>query len=455
MSSPAEASGGATPWSSRVRRVWVQSNAQLYATLVIIVSLWTFGWLPNVVNMVFRGRVSVQQRAEVIPDTPAAVVTIGIIYVAIVSSSAVALVGLARRDAHRRLLPLFLCLLPAILELTVSNPLNGIFLQRPQVVTYSLVATSLWLIGPHRLIIKAIATISGATALVGIIMGIAGVGTLSSDLGVITEKAILFPELLSGPYVYNNFLGLAIATGSPLLLLLHRRSVAIACTILIAVATVWSGSRTALLALIIGAVVLTLLFLMRDRQIAKWAASALLVGIGLLTIGVPLVFRNRADSFSYRGTIWNAVLSEWSASPWFGLGRDLFSPESHLVDAVRYYVSHGHNFFITVLGVGGIFGLASTVLLLSWIGIVAVRAISWSPVPYVFLIVTLATGIFETPTGAFPFERPNTTSYIVWPLFAMACWAFDQARFRQVFELADWARFGAYRQEDLQSAGLE
>lgn len=425
-----------------------------WSLLVALTALWAFGWLPNVANMAVRGRVSVIQSAAAIQDSKAAVFCIGAIYLILVGGAVLSVLASSRIRRPRSLPALLLLLAPSAIELLVSNPINGLsFLPRPQFLVFALLALALWLHGADRAFISLLAWLGIFTASASILMAVAGVGTLDLELGVVTDKALLFPDLLAGPYSYNNLLGLALVMCVPALLTVRHWTAAAIGFVLITVAILWTSSRTAVIALVAGAVVMALSYLITSTKLRKWLASILLLGLAAAPVAVALVGKNHANSFSERGFLWSTILADVSDSPWFGLGRGYFEPESPLVGEIGHYVSHGHNFFITVLATTGWVGVVAVAALLGYLFLVCVSWLPRTPVPLILVAVMMATATLETPSGAFPFERPNTTSFAIWIILAVVLWHRDRGSFREAFVPANWALRLAYRDADMSPVG--
>lgn len=410
------------------------------ALLASFVALWLFGWLPNFANIVARGRISVAPSADPVKDSTAAVACIALLYGVMFAGTIVSIVMQARNVTKRPWWTLALALGPLLVLTLVSAPLNGELPLKPQMLAYPLFMVSLWLQGAESGLVRQLAWFGIIGALASVAMAVAGVGTLDAALGVVTEKAILFPNLLAGVYSYNNFLGLGIVMSVPALLVIRNRVVAAVGALVILVCIIWSGSRTSMIALACGVLGLIVVYAIRSAKARQWITAASLVTALLTSSVVPMVAAGKSDSFSARGTIWSVALHDAASSPVFGKGRSYFDPDGPLSTKIGHYISHGHNLFVTLAAETGIVGTLAALALFAGVIWAVVRMIPATPVPYLLALVSFSTAVFETPGGAFPFDRPNTTTFAFWMVIAVLLWVQRRKLPNEAYSLAPWAQ---------------
>ncbi|MFT4111051.1 O-antigen ligase family protein [Propionicimonas sp.] len=400
----------------------------------VIILLWMFGWVPNVLNLIARGRLKFTFTSEYYEDSIPAVLSVRVIYALLVVGLAIVYWIDSRPTTQRSWKALIPALLPAALLIFVSNIANGVYPTQPQVFIYAAVCVALWMHGSDRIPLVTIGWLVIVTATAALALGLLGVGVLTDADGVSTEKALVFPSLLSGMYSYNNSLGMSLVAALPFVLVIKPRRLAAIGAALAAIAILWSGSRASLMALAAAGVVGTALMLTRaNPRIRQWLGTLTLAAASIVIIALPFIERHNPSSFSSRGRLWDVALDMWMRSPVIGLGRGVFEPDGELSRTINLVVAHGHNFLVTMLVVGGLIGAAAAAILVIQVSVASVRALDLSLVPYLLVLIMLVLGVLETPSNFFPFERPNTTSYVTWVIFALGFWATDVNGFRAAF----------------------
>lgn len=253
------------------------------------------------------------------------------------------------------------------------------------------------------------------------VMGVLAVGIagLSLALGVFVpqfalvsnevslQKALFGDGLLAGPFTHQNSLALFLIGAGPFVFLLKRKMLWFT---VIAVALVWSSSRTALLAGGITLVIVLILSAVSRKIQALLGGIAILAAIGVMAY-LPAVTTD-PEAFTGRGQIWSMsfyyLAGEWLAglSPsWYNV---VVPTQIGIFNTAAF---HGHNDIVTMLVRGGIVALVAVALAwwFAWRQAVKSQSLPMLVIIGFFIIVAVA-GVAETVW------RPEADN----PMFAIA-----------------------------------
>lgn len=233
------------------------------------------------------------------------------------------------------------------------------------------------------------------------------------------DKGIISDKLLVGPLYHPNQLGESLALGLPFVAFLQRRRWRWLGYAAVAVALLWSGSRTSLLAAGVGLVAaLCWLSIRKHGKGAMFTPLALYaLNIGVLATGALVVMTSNTESFTGRGLIWAGALEQWADSPVIGNGVQVFADLARIRNDVGTGAYHAHNMYVHFLITSGLIGLAAIILLY----LVALRR-GWKlgragiVAPSVWVFVFIAVGWLEVPTDLF---TPGTEIWAIWVPLAL------------------------------------
>lgn len=169
----------------------------------------------------------------------------------------------------------------------------------------------------------------------------------------------------------------------------------------------WSGSRGALCAAALAALVLVALSTERQRTGARLAAAALLGAVlsvplsmpqhqmGLARLWTSTVGGNGGNFTSGRSALWHTTLDAWLARPWTGTGPDGVLPLLSPLGS-----PHAHNTVLQALAEGGWIGGVPFLAAFAWMLVAAVRR-AWQtrdPVRVgatAYLVAMMANGLLD------------------------------------------------------------
>lgn len=335
---------------------------------------------------------------------------------AITLSSAVAVLCLytiatnlrSRTVRNPNLLVFFL--LPWI-AVMATNWING---RNPaqQVILYPLIALAAWLLRPTVRVLSTAAwavtlTATLSLALAAVRPSLAFYSNPGGSESV--DKAVLFPQLLAGPYGHPNLLGAVLALGIPTLFVLRSRLLIFSAAAPILVALVWTSARTSMIA---AGVTLALACLVRIRR--PWTRlatyAALLTGVAVTTV-TPLITTDPL-AFSERGRIWLTALQYWKERPWVGYGTDYFRRVALIENDFGAYAYNGHNIMVDLLATAGAVGaVAVAVWLIMLLRATTANHYYWSAVPLLWLISFVYEGWLEARLSV---ENLAQLGFIIW-----------------------------------------
>jgi len=287
-----------------------------------------------------------------------------------------------------------------------------------QMLLYPLVALAFWLACPSIRVISTLGVLTIITA------GFSLMFALVSPLGLVnagpagTDKAIVGsgPNLLAGPYNHANSLGLSLALGLPSIAVLSSRRLRVAGVTMVALALLWTASRTSILA---GAVVLLVYAATRRRTVrALRSVSAVSIVVGIaLGVATPLLEQN-PTAFSSRGAIWMASLSNWHRHLWFGSGPQFYERPNDL----GFYALYGHNLMVDTLARGGLVALAALVIYFLSLTRRAMTLANLTSYPLLLLVAFVYVSWLEVP---FDLNNLGILGYACWIPFAVLAFTRD------------------------------
>ncbi len=258
---------------------------------------------------------------------------------------------------------------------------------------YPLVVLALWALAPRLGVGAVIGHLTGASALLALAMGAllpaAGIYRLASGDLVDPDKTLVPLGLLVGPFSDSNNLAQVLVLGTPALLLVRRRGVALAWLAVVVLALVWSSSRSSLLAFAAAGAVAAVLAAARRpgaRSVLAGLGGALalavLAALPLATVAAATSGAARATAadvaFTNRGYVWRLSLQTFAEHPLVGMGTDWYGRVAGYANPLGGFAYHGHNGLVQSLVTTGLLGTAAlTVLVL----VALVRASGWAASP--------------------------------------------------------------------------
>lgn len=390
------------------------STASLVGVVSLLLLLWTWSWLPQLIDLIVIGRQYPELGATPRRSPMAAQAYSAIILGMLLVSAALILSPLV---ARRKILAgsIAILLLPwcalNVSYLVAGGRNNEIMLLPVVLLAFALHYCHLeslysWL---RRL------TVITATASLILGVWLPDLFLSDPDRALNNEKAIFGDLLLNGLFPTSNQLGVSLVLGIPLLAITGKgkwRWLGVAITM---VAVAWASSRTSLAAAAI--IMASLPLVLRASQVsARRGLSAAIFALTMVTVAAPFLFEDPAQ-FSGRVAIWNISLDYVLNGPTVQGGgamtfREL-SPVTVLIGAVA---GTGHNVFVTVFVVGGIVALIATTILF-WTYLVSCRRQFHSDrLPLVFLLGLCALAVLEDPLRGF-IVAPS--SFIILPVLGM------------------------------------
>lgn len=266
---------------------------------------------------------------------------------------------------------------------------------------------------PKR-VLRTIGILASLLALASLVLALVkpDAALMAQAAGV--DKSLIGDKLLVGPLYHPNQLGESLALGLPFVAFLNRRRWRRLGYAVVAVALLWSGSRTSLLAAGVGLVAaICWLSIRKHGKKAIFSPLALYVlNVAVLTTGVLVVATSNTESFTGRGLIWAGALEQWGESPVIGNGVQVFADLARIRNDVGSGAFHAHNMYVHFMVTAGLVGLAA----LSLLNLAALRR-GWKLgragviAPAVWVFVFIAVGWLEVPTDLF---TPGTEVWAIW-----------------------------------------
>ena len=178
-----------------------------------------------------------------------------------------------------------------------------------------------------------------------------------------STKALIGDMQLAGPFGHSNTLGLYCVLALALVPLIVNIRWRILHGLILCTAIVASASRTALIAA--GVLALWWIICCFRSVISVRLAGTALIGLCAATVLVLPLLSWDPRAFTGRAYLWEASLSAWQESRWFGLGINWFKRAQSSVPVVDgTYATSGHNLVINTLVTSGLVGICVLVLVL-------------------------------------------------------------------------------------------
>ncbi|QTE28906.1 O-antigen ligase family protein [Pengzhenrongella sicca] len=374
---------------------WISAGWEHRVQVGLIVTVWLGVLGPLLVQSVTEGKgfTPIDQEAAPLTGLASAVTTAanGLIVLACAAVVLACLPALAWRTAGVLVLLVAPWGIAAVQLVVLGRPPGA-----PALI-YPAVAAAFWALRPRRAAIETVGYLTGATALVSLLLG-----ALLPDAGRYPletaglEKVIGPAGVLSGVMPTGNNLGLLLVVGLPTVFAIRRVALRWVALGAVALALAWTISRTSWVAALVVLVMLAALaWLPRRGQLAG-------LGLGLLAlVGLVVPFvTSDPDRFTHRAGYWIATLDAWRDSPLVGYGADYFKQIANTPADLGGYAYHAHNQGVQLLITGG---LLLTVAVLALLALAAVRAVRLAAagVPWAagWLAALLAVGVLEVPLG--------------------------------------------------------
>ena len=271
-------------------------------------------------------------------------------------------------------------------------------------VGYILAGVALWVSRPERRVLSIIGGLTTLTAAGSAAFALALPSYGLYPYSVYGQKSYLGGTALVGPFAHPNVLALMLVLGLPFTA--YVRGVQRAwCITVISICILWTGSRSALVAILAIGFVLVL------RRRPRVAVPALTCGTAMLVIALPVVVRD-PTALTGRGRIWIQGLRDWSESPWVGYGPRYFGEQSQLVSPLLG-LTHGHNLMVHLVITGGLVAVAGYILFFIAMGVYSYKiSLSGDIAPTAFVAAVLSLGILEASflsveAAGLPFWLPS------------------------------------------------
>ncbi|GAA1885609.1 hypothetical protein GCM10009773_12380 [Williamsia serinedens] len=142
---------------------------------------------------------------------------------------------------------------------------------------------------------------------------------------------------------------------------------------------------------------------------------AALLGSGiaaLLVVTIPVYNQSDPDSFTGRGRIWAGSFAAWRQAEIFGVNPDFYESIAKINNPLGRTAFHGHNLLVTYFPVGGLFAVASIVVLLAAITWRAAQPGRLQKISAGLTVSLLITGITESTLDL---RSPGYLGWLIWP----------------------------------------
>ena len=263
---------------------------------------------------------------------------------------------------------------------------------------YPMLGVAIWVLRPRLEHLRHLGYATGVTAVLALGLGIAlpaaGIYRAIGGELISPDKQILPWGILVGPFTSGNNLAQFLVLGLPTVFLIARQRTRFTLIVAVALAILWTSSRSSLIALVVALVVAGLLSVRTDLLRSALAAGSMTV-LGIVAVGLPLVTTDPL-AFTNRGYIWDVSLRQWELDPWFGHGSGWYGMIARYQTELGSTAFHAHNEAVQALVTGGLVmagALAALVLfLVARSTLDAARSIT---MPALFVSVLLVTCWFE------------------------------------------------------------
>lgn len=400
------------------RRERRQVETRVYSgrlLLVVIVVLWLQGWLPSVINVLEFGRSYIsglEVRAE---QSELATQVTDVLSFTAAGLLALSLVLALYVIGTVQIGPTFLLLVAWFTVTGVPMITGAASFPTLRMVLFPVTVVIILIVQPPRQpIYRLLAALTVITAVASIGFGVVDSRAFMPVEWASREGKAVFDTILAGIYSHSNALGIVLALGLPFVATQTRGVWRLSSMVAVGGAIAWSASRVSM-AVAIGTFVLSLIVIYARRSVSRRVVT-FAIGLALtIMIALPLS-TDDPELMTNRGLIWMTSREYGWGSPLFGHNSSAYTSINPLTLSLNYLSSTGHNTFMTLWVVGGLFVLAVAGIML----IVSLR-FAWArysidPVPLLFLAVLLMTGIAEDAVRAF---HLSPVSFIVYPMLAL------------------------------------
>lgn len=249
--------------------------------------------------------------------------------------------------------------------------------------------------------LKILAPMIGVVAAGSIALGLIAPakGLMAGASGNLTdsEKANFGSTLLAGFYNHPNVLGVILALGAPVVLLTKSLHMKWALAIVMGIAVLWSGSRTALAASIAAFAAVFIAKLLSNSARGTWAAISL-IAAAVAMVAIPLMTTD-PHALSSRGRIWIGSFAAWRENPILGNGHAWYSEISKVRNDLIDIAFHGHNMLVNSLATGGLLTAITVGILLL---VASKSATYWAKqgqfYPLAYMVAFFVAGTTEVAT---------------------------------------------------------
>lgn len=367
---------------------------------ILVVSMWLWAWLPQLIDRVGLGRQTVIFGAAARRSSEAQLA-----YVVIIAAMLIAALVIIFVEVQRGSVPgggvATLVLAPWVGYNALYVATGG---RNTEVLVFPVVVIALLLcLRTRQDIYKTLRILASVTIVSSLALGtfLPGYFLSQNDETISNEKAIFGAQLLNGLFPTSNQLGIFIALALPLLFTVRAPWLRRVLLFLAVAVLLWSAARTA----IASGMVVALLWcavrpIVRVESFARVVAISSVIGLGIAAL-LPFAVSDTSD-FSRRALIWEVSLSKaFEARPFFGLGTFVFRSPSPVTEGVGAITNTGHNLFVSAFTIGGVVALLAIMgFLVAWLRS-AVMLAADDLVPLMTLLAVAFLAPLEDPFRGF------------------------------------------------------
>jgi hypothetical protein len=362
--------------------------------LLVLVGAWVV--VPRTIQTLTAPKYRAQAGVENAPYTALAAVSVRLLLIAMIGLCALVMIEAVRDRPRRGVGALVLLLLPWCYLQLRDGSLG--FLPTFSEFAYPAVVIALWALRPAFRQLEVIGYAAGAVSLLSILIGaflpLKGIFRHADGEIITPDKALLPGGLLVGIFTHGNVLGQFLILGLPMVALIRHVAIRNVFLFTSVVALLWTAARSALLTLVILAVLIPLIALVPT----SWRgvpARLCLIGAYCVAAVVPFT-TNDPVAFTNRGYVWIHSLAAWPDHRWIGSGSQFYTELARSSAALGPTVAHGHNQLVQLLMTGGVILAVLVTLLLGASIRVAVRwATTTSLFPFAYLLALGGMCILE------------------------------------------------------------
>ncbi|MCV7185731.1 O-antigen ligase family protein [Mycolicibacterium murale] len=269
-------------------------------------------------------------------------------------------------------------------------------------------------------LVSVVAKIGVVTAICAVLLGVFLPSIAYMPASWNADKQILGEAILMGMYAHSNQLGTVLALSIPFIVGAYSGVKRNLYLVVVVVASVWSASRSSLLAIaafcLVG-LIIAVFNAGKSRALnAQLYAGAVVVACGV-AVWLPISTEN-LDAYTSRGLIWQMSLEYWSKAFWLGWGPEILSTDNELTWMIGARPKTSHNIWLTFATTGGVLAVVAFLIAFGLLTVFAMKAyrLGWST-PMLFALMLALIGIAEDPVRVL---HLGPQSFIVWSGFALA-----------------------------------